>query len=148
MELTGLVPLLAAPWRRLARWLGLGASAERYVGYVAGLAGVAVASLFIGLVIGQARIANISMLYLLAGAMVIDPSPTVARCPAIRSGPPFLSHAQLDHHFFDVVGRACRLALWSRGSVEQTGLIVGEPPLVPPGQSGATDAAFVGNVAE
>jgi hypothetical protein len=34
------------------------------------------------------------------------------------------------------------------GSVEQTGLTVGEPPLVPLGQSGATDAAFVGNVGE
>ena len=30
----------------------------------------------------------------------------------------------------------------------QTGLTVGEPPLVPLGQSGATDAAFVGNVGE
>jgi hypothetical protein len=34
------------------------------------------------------------------------------------------------------------------GSVEQTGLTVGKPPLVPLGQSGATDAAFVGNVGE
>src|SRR5438067_12764042 len=66
MDLTTALGRLAAPWRAATRRLGLGASAELWVGYVAGLAGVAVASLFTGLVLGQARIANISMLYLIA----------------------------------------------------------------------------------
>jgi hypothetical protein len=33
MDLTGVPRLLAVPWRRAARWLRLGASGERLIGY-------------------------------------------------------------------------------------------------------------------
>src|SRR5262245_31267479 len=78
VDLTDGARLLATPWRAVARWLGLGSRAERWLGYVAGLAAVAFASVLIGLVLGQGRIANISMLYLIA---VIVTAVTFGRGP-------------------------------------------------------------------
>jgi two-component system sensor histidine kinase KdpD len=80
VELTSLAGLLAAPWRRAASWLGLGESGQRWLGYVAGLAGVAIASGAIGLVLGRTRIANISMLYLIA---IMVTAVTFGRGPAV-----------------------------------------------------------------
>src|SRR5262245_26917554 len=82
VNLTDGVRLLGAPWRAVARWLGLGASAERWLGYVAGLAAVALASVLIGLVRAQGRIANISMLYLIA---IIVTAVTFGRGPAVAA---------------------------------------------------------------
>jgi two-component system sensor histidine kinase KdpD len=80
VELTNLIALLAAPWRRAAIWLGLGESGQRWLGYLAGLAGVAIASVAIGLVLDRTRIANISMLYLIA---IMVTAVTFGRGPAV-----------------------------------------------------------------
>jgi hypothetical protein len=52
----------------------------------------------------------------------------------------------LEHHLLDVIWRAGRLIVRARGPVEQTRVAVEQPALVPLGQRGAADAAFVGDV--
>jgi two-component system, OmpR family, sensor histidine kinase KdpD len=74
------VPLPAWTSPTVTRLLSSGLGRRRYVGYAAAVGAVTLVSLFIGFVLGQVNLANVSMLYLLA---VMATAVAFGRGPAV-----------------------------------------------------------------